>query len=193
MRIAVVPLRWGAGVKGKVNSAMSHGVPVVCTKIAQEGMFLIHGEDALIKDDPIEFANEIINLYNNEHLWNKLRSGGFENIKKHFSISNAVEGMLSTFQVILEPNQKKGENENNLHLSNHDKSEKVIQDKTHIDLSGFDSLLKMTKSSSSSLLLNNEIVAHQHLLKKKIEYGACVLNSKYSCSSEIIEGRAPLI
>ena len=36
-RVSVVPIRWGAGVKGKVNSAMSFGVPVVCTTVAEEG------------------------------------------------------------------------------------------------------------------------------------------------------------
>lgn len=55
----MVPLRWGAGVKGKVNSAMSHGVPVVCTSIAQEGMHLIDGSDAFVTDDPREFAAKV--------------------------------------------------------------------------------------------------------------------------------------
>ena len=59
MRVSVVPLRWGAGVKGKVNSAMSHGVPVVCTTVAQEGMHLVDGVNALIADDPKVFAAKV--------------------------------------------------------------------------------------------------------------------------------------
>jgi hypothetical protein len=37
MKISVSPLRWGAGVKGKINSAMKYGVPVVCTAVSTEG------------------------------------------------------------------------------------------------------------------------------------------------------------
>ena len=39
-RLSVAPLRYGAGVKGKINMSMSHGLPVVSTKIGCEGMFL---------------------------------------------------------------------------------------------------------------------------------------------------------
>ena len=51
-RLSVAPLRFGAGVKGKVNQAMSHGLPVVLTTIAAEGMHLVDGVDALIADEP---------------------------------------------------------------------------------------------------------------------------------------------
>ena len=44
MRLSVAPLRWGAGVKGKVNSAHQLGVPVVCTSIAVSGMHATDGK-----------------------------------------------------------------------------------------------------------------------------------------------------
>ena len=50
VRVAVAPLRYGAGVKGKINMAMSHGVPVVATPIGVEGMRLIHGEDVMVAE-----------------------------------------------------------------------------------------------------------------------------------------------
>ena len=43
MRLSVAPLRWGAGVKGKINSAHMLGVPVVCSSVAARGMGLVHG------------------------------------------------------------------------------------------------------------------------------------------------------
>ena len=49
-RVSVAPLRFGAGVKGKVNQSMSLGVPTVVTSIAAEGMYLTHGENAMIAD-----------------------------------------------------------------------------------------------------------------------------------------------
>ena len=44
-RLSVAPLRYGAGVKGKVNMAMSYGLPVVATPVAVEGMHLRTGTD----------------------------------------------------------------------------------------------------------------------------------------------------
>ena len=50
-RVSIAPLRYGAGVKGKVNLAMSYGLPVVATAPSVEGMFLTPGEDVLVADD----------------------------------------------------------------------------------------------------------------------------------------------
>lgn len=59
MRVSVAPLRWGAGVKGKVNTAMKHGVPTVCTSITTEGMFTKHNENVLIADEAAAFAENV--------------------------------------------------------------------------------------------------------------------------------------
>ena len=48
MRLSVAPLRWGAGVKGKVNSAMAFGVPAVATTVAVEAMFPRNGSNILV-------------------------------------------------------------------------------------------------------------------------------------------------
>ena len=89
IRIAIAPLRFGAGVKGKVNMSMSYGQPVVGTKIAVEGMFTQDGVDVLMAETPQQFANQIIRLYNDEGLWNKLSKGGLENVQKYFSFDAA--------------------------------------------------------------------------------------------------------
>src|SRR5438876_264170 len=51
-RVSISPLRYGAGVKGKINLAMSYGVPVVATSSSIEGMYLTPGIDVLVGDDP---------------------------------------------------------------------------------------------------------------------------------------------
>ncbi|MEP7183755.1 MAG: glycosyltransferase, partial [Betaproteobacteria bacterium] len=84
-RVSIAPLRYGAGVKGKVNLAMSYGLPVVATAAAVEGMHLTSGEDALVADDAAGFADAIVRLYGDEALWSKLSAGGRENIRRHFS------------------------------------------------------------------------------------------------------------
>lgn len=84
-RVSIAPLRYGAGVKGKVNLAMSWGLPVVATTPAVEGMHLTDGEDVLGADDPAAFASAIVRLYRDEALWSRLSAGGLVNINDHFS------------------------------------------------------------------------------------------------------------
>ncbi len=50
MRVSVAPLRYGAGIKGKIGSAMAVGLPVVATPLAAEGMSLTDGENILVAE-----------------------------------------------------------------------------------------------------------------------------------------------
>jgi GT2 family glycosyltransferase/glycosyltransferase involved in cell wall biosynthesis len=95
-RLSISPLRYGAGVKGKVNLAMSYGLPVVATSPSVEGMHLVPGEDVLVADDAAAFAAAIERLYNDAPLWNRLSANGVENIRRHFSraIASAAIGEL---------------------------------------------------------------------------------------------------
>ena len=88
-RIAVAPLRYGAGVKGKVNLSMAHGQPVVATACAVEGMHLRAGEDVLVADGAQAFADAIVRLYGDEVLWTRLRDAGLRNVEEHFSFESA--------------------------------------------------------------------------------------------------------
>ena len=88
-RIAVAPLRFGAGVKGKVNLSMAHGQPVVATTCAAEGMHLRDGHDVLLADDAAQFADAVVRLYRDEALWSALSSNGLANVQTHFSLDAA--------------------------------------------------------------------------------------------------------
>jgi GT2 family glycosyltransferase len=91
--LSVAPLRYGAGVKGKINQSMSYGLPVVATSIAAEGMHLDHGENVLVADEPYEFAQHIIRLHRDADLWAKLAQNGLENIRQHFSFDAAKRNL----------------------------------------------------------------------------------------------------
>ena len=84
-RVSISPLRYGAGVKGKINLAMSYGVPVVATPSSVEGMYLTPEVDVLVGADPEAFAEAIARAYNDERLWNALSEGGRANVRAHFS------------------------------------------------------------------------------------------------------------
>jgi len=88
-RIAIAPLRYGAGVKGKVNLSMAHGQPVVATASAVEGMHLRDGEDVLVGNDPQAFADAVVRLYTDAALWERLSRNGIANVERHFSLDAA--------------------------------------------------------------------------------------------------------
>ena len=74
--VSVAPLRYGAGMKGKVGEALSYGLPVVTTEVGAEGMSLIDGEHVLIADDAEPFAKSILRIVSDENLWQKLSHAG---------------------------------------------------------------------------------------------------------------------
>ncbi len=74
--ISVAPLRYGAGMKGKVGEALAYGLPVVTTTIGAEGMDLLNGRHALIADTAPEFAEAIIRLLDDATLWQQLSLNG---------------------------------------------------------------------------------------------------------------------
>jgi glycosyltransferase involved in cell wall biosynthesis len=92
-RISIAPLRVGAGVKGKVNMAMSYGLPVVATTTAVEGMHAIAGSDVLVADTPAEFATAILRLYADDALWNTRAVNGRANVRKYFSFDAARKAL----------------------------------------------------------------------------------------------------
>ncbi len=60
--VSVAPLRYGAGMKGKVNEAMASGVPVVTTSVGAQGIGAVSGEHLFVADEPGEFARALILL-----------------------------------------------------------------------------------------------------------------------------------
>jgi GT2 family glycosyltransferase/glycosyltransferase involved in cell wall biosynthesis len=93
IRIAVAPLRYGAGVKGKVNMSMSYGQPVVGTTVAVEGMFTQNEKDCLMAETPEQFASQVVRLYQDEKLWNQLSKGGLKNVENYFSFEAAKKSI----------------------------------------------------------------------------------------------------
>lgn len=86
-RVAVIPLRYGAGNKGKVGEALAHGLPMVTTSIGAEGMNIVHGEHAFVADSPSEFARCAVELYTNGDLWKKFSAAGQKLVAGQYSSS----------------------------------------------------------------------------------------------------------
>ncbi len=84
-RVFVSPLRYGAGVKGKIGQSMAFGLPVVTTAVGAEGMGLVDGTNVLIADDETVFAEKVIRLYQEKELWEKVSENGIQSIQGNFS------------------------------------------------------------------------------------------------------------
>lgn len=80
-KMMIAPLRYGAGIKGKIGQAFEYYLPVVTSSIGAEGMKLINNENALIDDTPEGFANAIINLYSDRELWQKLQNNSEKSLE----------------------------------------------------------------------------------------------------------------
>ena len=93
-RLSIAPLRYGAGVKGKVNMAMSYGLPVVATPIAVEGMHVRAGVDVMVAATPADFAAAIGRAYDEPDLWQSLSVNGLANVSEHFSYDAARAALL---------------------------------------------------------------------------------------------------
>ena len=92
-KLMVAPLRYGAGVKGKIGQAFEYHLPVVTTSAGAEGMQLTDGENALINDDKTGFANSIIELYSNKKLWLQLQANSEKSLEP-FSKEKLKEQLL---------------------------------------------------------------------------------------------------
>jgi len=84
-KICLAPIRFGAGLKGKLVDAMQNGTPCVMTSIAAEGIFGDLNPNGFIVDNHEEFANNAVELYKNEMLWNENKQKGFKIINTRFN------------------------------------------------------------------------------------------------------------
>ena len=97
-RLSVAPLRYGAGLKGKVATSLGYGVPVVGTDIAFEGMPQKNLEVVRCsanRDD--ELAEKIVDLYYDRGRWEEICQSGPDYVNMHYSIeslSSQVESIL---------------------------------------------------------------------------------------------------
>lgn len=89
-RLSVAPLRYGAGLKGKIATSMQAGLPCVSTSIGAEGAELTSGKELLIADGCEEFADAVVRLYNDRELWGKLARDGFDYARRSLSIESNI-------------------------------------------------------------------------------------------------------
>lgn len=99
-RVFIAPLRFGAGVKGKVGQALEYGIPVVSTSVGIEGMYMKNGQNCLIADTEEKFANAVIKLYNDKEYWEAICEKSKGILEKHFSTKSAKRNLEKLIESI---------------------------------------------------------------------------------------------
>jgi O-antigen biosynthesis protein len=92
-RALVAPVRFGAGVKGKITQGLAAGLPVVTTPVGAEGLGGSDGENMLIGGDTDALAERIVRVVEDDVLWGSLSRGGQELIAGGFSLDVLDERM----------------------------------------------------------------------------------------------------
>ena len=82
--MAVVPLRYGAGVKSKVVEALHHGVPLVTTSVGAQGLKELECS-ATVTDDPESMAKAIVRLMFDDEAWSSASQAGPAYVESQFS------------------------------------------------------------------------------------------------------------
>ncbi|WP_094556954.1 glycosyltransferase [Synechococcus sp. 1G10] len=97
VRLFVAPLRYGAGMKGKVGQSMSYGLPVIGTSIAFEGFDVQHRLHGMIGDTSDAFSDALIEAYSDPLLWGTISTEAAKLVESRFSPTSAY----STLRLLL--------------------------------------------------------------------------------------------
>ncbi|MBC7745474.1 MAG: glycosyltransferase family 4 protein [Flavobacterium sp.] len=94
-RVCLAPLRFGAGLKGKLFEAMRCGTPSVTSHIGAEGMHHKLPWNGFIEDEPIKFAAKAVKLYTNELIWNNAQNNGVKIVNECFNKEDILLNLIN--------------------------------------------------------------------------------------------------
>jgi GT2 family glycosyltransferase/SAM-dependent methyltransferase/glycosyltransferase involved in cell wall biosynthesis len=95
-RAMVVPVRFGAGIKGKITQGLAAGLPVVTTTVGAEGLEGEDGQSMLVGDDPEALAERVLQVLEDDELWQSLSVAGQELVAARCSLDLLDERLSET-------------------------------------------------------------------------------------------------
>lgn len=93
-RIFLAPLRYGAGIKGKIGQSLEFGLPLVTTSIGAEGFNFKENRNIIVGNTSQEIVENILLLYKNKEVWEKISSDS-KKVIEPFSINTIENKILS--------------------------------------------------------------------------------------------------
>ncbi len=106
--VYVVPIRLGAGIRGKILEAWSMKKPVVATSIAASGLMARSGENIVVCDDAEDFALEICRIFADPELGRRLGESGFRTAAEHYDWPGQIERLEEMYYDVLRNSQGRG-------------------------------------------------------------------------------------
>lgn len=110
VRMCLIPLRFGAGVKGKLLQAMNHCIPTISTSIGVEGTSFQDMRDVIVMDvDNPDYVSQFVFYYNNVELLDKIALNGKRNFEENYSTTHgekytkAMLEILDNKELVLKP------------------------------------------------------------------------------------------
>ncbi len=101
--VYVVPLYMGSGTRLKVVEALSMQIPVVSTSIGCEGIEVNDNEHLIIRDDSREFADAVLNLFEDENMRRNLVENGYEVVKRKYDWKIIGKSIGEAFYKLTQP------------------------------------------------------------------------------------------
>ncbi len=92
-KLFVAPLRFGAGIKGKIGQSLEHSLPLVTTDVGAEGFDFGNQKQIMIANNTEAIAQKVINLYTNKVLWDEA-SNSCKTILEPFSLKVTENQLL---------------------------------------------------------------------------------------------------
>jgi len=100
-RVCLAPLRFGAGIKGKLADAMLAGTPNVTTSVGAEGMTNGLPWCGSVADEPQAFADAAVLLYEHEHAWSQAQVHGENILLSLFDSAKNGKALLQRIEQVL--------------------------------------------------------------------------------------------
>ena len=100
-RVVLAPIRFGAGLKGKLLEAMQCGTPSVTSTIGSEAMYSDLPWNGFITDDLEEFARHAISLYQDENLWKQSQRNGIAIVNECYKKEKYSEELITLINSLL--------------------------------------------------------------------------------------------
>jgi len=101
-RVCLAPIRFGAGIKGKLLDAMIMQTPSITSSIGSEGMYENETWPGFISDDLEEFAKKAVELYNDEKLWNEAKENSTVLLKSKYDESILSKKLIEKVDEVYE-------------------------------------------------------------------------------------------
>jgi glycosyltransferase involved in cell wall biosynthesis len=110
--LTVVPLRLGGGTRIKILDSMAMGLPVVATSLGSEGLFVTDGINILIRDDPGQFADAVLQVLSDDDLADALRLSGRRLVEERYDWELIFGHLEQELLHLVEKNRALGVNNN---------------------------------------------------------------------------------